>query len=68
MSMSELSDESDLSYPDEEDEGPNIGVGYEYNLMPILMRSPSPEIHRRSECCRTTSWTWLGHSSEWRSI
>lgn len=27
MSVSEGSDETELSFPDEEDEGPNIGVG-----------------------------------------
>lgn len=32
MSISDISGESDLSFPDEEDEGPNIGVSPDYNL------------------------------------
>lgn len=30
MSISELSEEQDISFPDEEDEGPNIGVSHKY--------------------------------------
>lgn len=31
MSISEILDESDISFPDEEDEGPNIGVGHKFS-------------------------------------
>jgi len=54
MSLSELSDESDISFPEEEDEGPNIGVGEEsnnfVNLLLISFNFPTIEIHRRSKC------------------
>lgn len=38
MSISEGSDESDLSFPDEEDEGPNIGVGQLGFISPVYFR------------------------------
>lgn len=40
MSISELSEE-DISFPDEEDEGPNIGVSHKYRYYYIDLNFPS---------------------------
>lgn len=68
MSISELSEEQDISFPDEEDEGPNIGVSHKYCYFYVDFNFPPVEIHWRTKYAGTTTWTWLGHTAEWGSV